>query len=147
MTDAEQKGYKKGIRKLFKLAMCIKTNINASQKPYKPNIADKINTIYFVKRNPETSDIFGMTNVQIPVNAEIITTLGLTIPASTAACPIIIPPTIPIVELTGEGSRIPPSHSNSNANSIINISPTAGNGIFCRVCAIFNAKFVGSMEG
>ncbi len=102
---------------------------------------------YLLSRNPETRAIFGITKEQIPVRAEIITTVGLTIPASTAADPIIIPPTIPMVELTGEGNRMPASRKSSNANSIIITSPTTEKGIFCLVAAIFIAKAVGINSG
>ena len=45
-----------------------------------------------------------MTKEQMPVKAEMMTTAGLTRPASTAAEPMIIPPTIPMVALTGGGN-------------------------------------------
>lgn len=49
----------------------------------------------------------GIAKEAIPVIATIITRIGLTMLAETAASPIIKPPTIPIVEPIGEGIRIP----------------------------------------
>ncbi len=65
------------------------------------NTAAKKITTYLLMRRPETIETFGITKEQMPVSAETITTVGLTIPASTAAEPMIMPPTMPMVELTG----------------------------------------------
>ena len=88
-----------------------------------------------------------MTKEQMPVRAEMMTTAGLTRPASTAAEPMMMPPTIPMVALTGEGRRTPASRSNSKANSIEITSTATEKGILCLVVAIFNAKDVGKSSG
>ena len=88
-----------------------------------------------------------MTKEQIPVRAEIMTTAGLTSPASTAAEPMMIPPTMPMVALTGDGSRTPASRSKSKANSMEMTSTATEKGMLCLVVAIFNAKDVGKSSG
>ena len=62
------------------------------------------------------------------VNATTMTIIGLTTPAVTAACPIIRPPTIPIVLPMGPGILTPASLKSSKANSINSTSTSAGNG-------------------
>ena len=83
---------------------------------------------YFTIRKAETKAGLGTAKEHIPLRAAIITTTGPTIPASTAAEPITIPPTMPKAELTGEGSLTPASLQSSKAVSIISTSAIAGKG-------------------
>ena len=69
------------------------------------------------------------------VRATMIIIKGLTIPASTAAWPIISPPTIPTVVPMGPDILVPDSLKSSNTNSIIKASKTAGNGTFILLAA------------
>ena len=69
--------------------------------PEQPEHSREKITTYLLMRRPETIETFGITKEQMPVSADTITTVGLTIPASTAAEPMIMPPTMPMVELTG----------------------------------------------
>ena len=79
--------------------------------------------------------------------ATIITIIGLISFASTAACPITIPPTTPIACPTGPGSLIPASRSSSKAVSIIIISSTLGRAIPCLDAARDTANDVGNIAG
>ena len=62
------------------------------------------------------------------VNATRMTTIGLTKFASTAACPIMRPPTMPIVFPMAPGSLMPASRSSSKDSSIMSTSMSCGNG-------------------
>lgn len=70
----------------------------------------------------------GMENEEIAVTATTITRNGLTIPACTAASPMIRPPTIPIAGPMGFGRRIPASRKISMEISRISTSIKAGKG-------------------
>lgn len=79
----------------------------------------------------------------IPVNATIITNIGLTIFADTIACPKISVPTIPSVGPTGAGVLIEASRIISKAISIIKSSISIENGTFSRAPEIENSRSVG----
>ncbi|MNP50083.1 hypothetical protein D3C76_1443210 [compost metagenome] len=64
-------------------------------------------------------------------------------PASTAAVPITIPPTIPIVCPILEGRRAPASRSSSKVVSINKASRTGGKGTRLRDSDIEASKFCG----
>ncbi|MNI86951.1 hypothetical protein D3C73_1440940 [compost metagenome] len=81
------------------------------------------------------------------MTATTMTRKGLTIPALTAASPIIRPPTIPIAGPTGFGSRMPASRRISIEISRISTSMTDGKGTPCRVSIIESASSVGISPG
>ena len=66
-----------------------------------------------------------------PDIATIIIISGLTILASTAACPRIRPPTIPMVGPIGLGTLTPASFISSKAISSMRSSTIPGNGTSC----------------
>ncbi|MNN89766.1 hypothetical protein D3C81_2076270 [compost metagenome] len=70
----------------------------------------------------------GTEKEEMAVTATTITRIGLTIPASTAACPIIRPPTIPIAGPIGLGRRSPASRNISMETSMISASTSEGKG-------------------
>ncbi|MNP48481.1 hypothetical protein D3C76_1426040 [compost metagenome] len=72
---------------------------------------------------------------------------GLTIPACTAASPMIRPPTIPIAGPIGLGNLIPASRKISIEISNINISIREGNGTPCLASIIEIASSVGINPG
>ena len=74
-----------------------------------------------------------------------ITTTGLTIFASTAACPMINPPTIPIVFPIAPGRRMPASRNSSKDSSIRITSTTEGNGTPCLAAAKDKINVVGKI--
>ena len=69
-----------------------------------------------------------MVNEAIPVNATMMIRIGLTMLASTAACPRTKAPTIPIVCPSGVGTRTPASRISSREISIMRISKKIGKG-------------------
>ncbi|MNP55072.1 hypothetical protein D3C76_1496840 [compost metagenome] len=71
----------------------------------------------------------GITKLEIAVIATTITIAADTIPASTAACPITIVPTIDTACPIVRGIRMPASRKISKAISIINASIKAGKGV------------------
>ncbi|MPN21199.1 hypothetical protein SDC9_168578 [bioreactor metagenome] len=81
------------------------------------------------------------------VTADTITTIGPISPASTAACPITIPPTIPSVEPIGDGSLTPASRNSSKAISITIISVAVDNGTSILLPAILSTSSTGSKFG
>ena len=84
-----------------------------------------------------------MEKEQSAVNATTITTIGLTRLASTAACPIIRPPTIPIVFPIAPGSRTPASRNSSKEISMRMTSSAAGKGTPIRASQKDNKSGVG----
>ena len=84
-----------------------------------------------------------MQKEEIAVTDTIIIKIGLTIPASTALCPKIKAPTIPIVGPIGEGMRKPPSRISSKENSITSNSIIIGNGTPALEATIVKSNFVG----
>ncbi|CJG70803.1 Uncharacterised protein [Streptococcus pneumoniae] len=70
----------------------------------------------------------GIENDEMAVKATTITKIGLTIPACTAASPMINPPTMPIAGPIGFGNRSPASLKISIDSSINKASIRAGNG-------------------
>lgn len=72
-------------------------------------MADGMITKNLSRRNTDANSSFGIAKLAIAVSATTITTIVLTMPASTADCPTINPPTIPIVLPSGPGRRIPAS--------------------------------------
>ena len=89
------------------------------------------------------SEKSGMARDEIPVIATTIIRIGLTILASTAACPSTNAPTIPIVGPIGEGTRSPASRINSKESSIKKISNMIGKGTVSLDATIANSNSVG----
>ena len=81
------------------------------------------------------------------VKATTTTITGLTMPADTAACPMIRPPTMPMVLPIGPGMRIPASRRSSKANSMIKTSTTLGKGTLALPPAKEKSRFAGRMSG
>ena len=77
------------------------------------------------------------------VSATIITTIGLTRLAVTAACPTIRPPTIPMAFPRDPGIRTPASRIISNANSRNKSSATLEKGTPSLASAKERIRFVG----
>ena len=96
--------------------------------PKEPNHAHIPIKKNFNRRNAVANSSFGIAKEQSAVNEMTITTIGLTRFASPAACPMISPPTIPIVFPMAPGRRTPASLNSSNESSIKITSTTAGNG-------------------
>ena len=96
-------------------------------------------------RNAVANSSFGIAKEQSAVKEMTITTIGLTRFASTAACPMIRPPTIPMVFPIAPGSRTPASRRSSNDNSMISTSTTAGKGTPCLASANDKSSVVGSI--
>jgi hypothetical protein len=88
----------------------------------------------------------GIANELIPVIATIIINIGLTMPALTAACPKINPPTIPTVEPIGDGTLSPDSLISSKENSIIKISKITGKGTPSLEASIEKSSSVGKIS-
>ena len=109
-------------------------------------MADGMITKNLSKRNTDANSSFGIAKLAIAVSATTITTIVLTMPASTADCPTIRPPTIPIVLPSGPGRRIPASRKSSNRNSIRITSTTTGNVTMLRADAIAYRSFVGRIS-
>lgn len=80
----------------------------------------------------------------IAVMAIIMIRIGLTILALTAACPITKAPTIPMVALSGDGTRSPASLISSNEISITSTSKIMGNGTFSLEARMEKSSSVGS---
>ncbi|MNC38247.1 hypothetical protein D3C75_868420 [compost metagenome] len=89
----------------------------------------------------------GMEKDEIAVTATTMTRNGLTIPAFTAASPIIRPPTMPIAGPIGFGSRIPASRRISMDTSKIRTSMIEGNGTPWRVSMMLITSSVGINPG
>ena len=98
----------------------------------------------FNSRNGAENSSFGIARAESAVIATTTTTTGLTRFAETAACPIIRPPTIPIVPPSGPGARTPASLTLSNAISINNVSIRPGNGTPLLAFAKDKIRFVGN---
>lgn len=122
------------------------TASKAIKKPKKPSHAHMAIKKNFKMRNAVANSSLGTAKEQSAVNATTITTIGLTRFASTAACPIISPPTIPMVFPIAPGRRTPASRNSSKDNSIKSTSTTPGNGTPClaaaRITAISSAVSV-----
>ncbi|MNW08593.1 hypothetical protein D3C71_2054000 [compost metagenome] len=80
------------------------------------------------------------------VMATTITITADTIPASTAACPMTIDPTIETVCPIARGILMPASLNISKIISMINASIKAGKGTPSRCAAKLNSSIVGSMS-
>ncbi|MNZ95955.1 hypothetical protein D3C78_1151300 [compost metagenome] len=89
----------------------------------------------------------GIEKEETAVTETTMTRIGLTIPASTAACPMIRPPTIPIAGPIGLGKRRPASLKISIEISIINASINTEKGTPCLELIIEIANFVGINPG
>ncbi|MNR41218.1 hypothetical protein D3C85_1595800 [compost metagenome] len=89
----------------------------------------------------------GIENEHIAVNATTMTRIGLTIPACTAASPIMRPPTIPIAGPIGFGRRSPASRNISMAVSIISASSRDEKGTPTLVAIIEITNLVGIKPG
>ncbi|MNZ87732.1 hypothetical protein D3C78_1066020 [compost metagenome] len=89
----------------------------------------------------------GIEKEDIAVTATTMTKKGLTMPACTAASPMIRPPTMPIAGPIGLGRRIPASRNTSIEISRIKTSIMDGNGTPCRESMIVIASSVGSNPG
>ena len=75
--------------------------------PKNPNILASRIIIYFITLSDDANSSTGIAKDASAVIATTTTIIGLTIPADTAASPIMSPPTIPIVLPRGPGIRIP----------------------------------------
>ena len=102
--------------------------IRLIKNPKYPSHADIIITANLSLLNENANSSLGMANEQSAVNANRMTTIGLTKFASTAACPIMRPPTMPIVFPMAPGSLMPASRSSSKDSSIMSTSMSCGNG-------------------
>ncbi|MNV70259.1 hypothetical protein D3C71_1632130 [compost metagenome] len=89
----------------------------------------------------------GIEKEETAVTDTTMTKIGLTIPASTAACPMIRPPTIPIAGPIGLGKRSPASRKISIETSIIKASINTVKGTPCREAIIEMANLVGIKPG
>ena len=96
--------------------------------------------------NIEAKASLGIANEAMAVRATTITTIVDTIPASTAACPTISPPTTPMVFPSFSGSLIPASRRSSNKSSIIRTSTTIGKERLLRAFAMAYKSLSGSIS-
>ncbi len=73
--------------------------------------------------------------------------IGLTILADTAAWPMMMAPTIPMVGPSTPGTRRPPSRISSNASSMMAISTRLGKGTCSLAATMLSIKSVGMASG
>lgn len=90
---------------------------------------------------------FGSVKEATAVTAMMITKMGLTIDAVTAASPIRSAPTMPIVGPMGEGMRIPASRMSSKPRYITKTSMYSGKGMGSRAAAIAIMRAEGTISG
>ena len=106
---------------------------------------EKIKNPYFSRRKAAANSSSGMTIDPSAVSATIITTIGLTRLALTAASPMIRPPTIPIAFPSAPGTRTPASRISSKASSSKTSSVTLEKGTPSLASAKDSKRFVGNI--
>ena len=107
------KGTRYGTPKLKSPARCAAVRYSPSTIPKMPRYPPRKRNPYFRSRNADANSSLGIARDPSAVNATIITTTGLTRLASTVACPIIRPPTIPMAFPRVPGIRTPASRISS----------------------------------
>ena len=139
-------GVKKGTPKEYWLESVSKCIKNPRAIPRKPAKYPKIVYINLNILNANLRELSGIANAEMPVNATIIISIGLTIFAETAASPSISAPIIPTVVLKDDGTRILASCISSKEISIIIISNKIGKGIASRAATIAKSNSDGMIS-